>query len=293
MENVYLPEGKSVIEDVLDMLPVKISDEVKTELLTEVRLRAGRRVQLRYADGGELLSSERLEEKALCAILARMLRHSLYAWENELKEGFFTLEDGCRVGVCGRYAMNGEQIESLIHIGSVCIRAAREIKGCAQKLEEILTGNSGNVLILAPPGMGKTTLLRDAARFMSDSGMNVAVADERSEIAACRNGIPAFDVGERTDVMDNCPKAVAMGQLIRACAPDVLVTDEVGNHLDADAVLDAARCGVKVVASAHAESFETAEKRVVIAQLIQAGAFRHIAVLGNFPGNLKETRTLW
>lgn len=118
--------------------------------------------------------------------------------------------------------------------------------------------------------------------------MNVAVADERREIAACREGVPQLDVGSRTDVMDGCPKAEAMPMLVRACAPDLLVADEIGSRADAEAIRDAARCGVRVAATAHAGDLREALLRGQIAPLIRDGVFDWCAVLGPEPGKIKS-----
>ena len=253
--------------------------------LGELRLRIGRPARLCMTDGreieGDVTGAEELQR-----ILARMTGDSLYACEDELREGYFTMDGGCRVGVCGRMASQDGRVLGMASIASLCIRIPREVKGCARELAA--PGRPQGLLVISPPGMGKTTLLRDYARILSDGGWNVAIADERREIAACREGVPQFDVGMRTDVMDGCPKAVAMGLLIRACAPQLIVDDEIGGEGDARAILDAARCGVAVAASAHASCFAEAEER--FSALIGAGAFRRAALLGDRPGNIKAVR---
>jgi len=279
-----------LIMDVMNMLPRPISAP-NADAITEIRIRAGRRIQLCYPHGN-ILIEERLSRQELAQFMALLLDHSVYARENELREGYFTLRDGCRVGVCGRYAMVEGRVESLVYAGSLCIRAARTVEGCAEAIGHVLARDAGGVIILSAPGMGKTTLLRDAARWMSENGMNVAIADERSELAACRDGVPEFFVGERTDVVEACPKSIAMAQLIRSCAPDALVTDELGGDEDVRAVADAARCGIKMVASAHAGSMEEAWARPALRGLLESGAFCHAVVLGGQVGEIREIRTL-
>lgn len=279
-----------MIEDFLSVLPRPVRVETPQTLL-EVRIRAGKRIALRYLDREELLD-ETLTQDELTRLVSRLLEHSLYAWESELCEGFFTLEDGSRVGVCGRYAARDGKIEALVHIGSLCLRIAREVRGCAEPIRALLGREAGGVLVLSPPGLGKTTLLRDAARWMSAAGLNVAIADERSEIAACRHGVPGFDLGERVDVMDGCHKVEAIARLLRSMAPEALVTDEVGSEEDARALLDAARCGVKLVASAHAGSLEDARQRPAIARMLRGGAFHHAVVLGGRAGHIQEILAL-
>ena len=283
-------EAVRVIEDFLSVLPRPVRVETPQTLL-EVRIRAGKRIALRYLDREELLD-ETLTQDELARLVSRLLEHSLYAWESELCEGFFTLEDGSRVGVCGRYAARDGQIEALVYIGSLCLRIAREVRGCAEPIRALLGRETGGVLVLSPPGLGKTTLLRDAARWMSAAGLNVAIADERSEIAACRHGVPGFDLGGRVDVMDGCHKVEAIARLLRSMAPEALVTDEVGGEEDARALLDAARCGVKLVASAHAGDLADARRRPAIARMLRGGAFAHAVVMGGRAGHIREILAL-
>jgi stage III sporulation protein AA len=164
--------------------------------------------------------------------------------------------------------LSGE-LESIKNVSFLNVRLAHQVIGCAERVLPYLWRHEkmGHTLIISPPGMGKTTLLRDIARQLSNGtrgrrGLRVAIADERGELAGCVLGVPALDVGERTDVMDGCPKRIAMNMLVRAMSPEVIVTDELGHAQDADAVRDALRCGVRVIASVHASSAEEAARRL-------------------------------
>lgn len=260
--------------------------------LTEIRLRAGRPVQLAWP-GGDALAGVALDARRLRQIVAALMDYSLYAREAELNRGFFTMEDGSRVGVCGRFAGDGGAWR-LTGIGSACVRVARPVPGCADALLPLIDTPCGlrSTLLLSRPGMGKTTLLRDAARQLSLSGRRVGVADERHELAACLEGVPTLDVGSRTDVMDGCPRSQAIMTLIRTMAPEVIVADEIGGADDAEAIADAARCGVAVVASAHADSLEAALARPWLRAVMSGGAIRSVAILGDVPGAIREIRTL-
>lgn len=278
--------------DTLDRLSALLPEDAARVLatqrdhLTEVRLRAGRPVQLIWI-GGEALAGGTLDEKALKSAVAALMDYSLYAREAELSRGFFTMRDGSRVGVCGRFAMDGSDWR-LTDVGSACVRVARPIPGCADALMDAIDGQGGlrSALLLSAPGMGKTTLLRDIARRLSEAGRRVAIADERHEIAACHMGAPTLDVGPRTDVMDGCPRIVAIPALIRSMAPEVIVADEIGGPGDAEALADAARCGVRVVASAHAQSLEAALDRPALRDALTSGAFRVAALIGGQPGHV-------
>ena len=256
--------------------------------LLEARLRSGKPVQYHCADGdhfGEVIPPERLR-----AILAALADHSLYAREAELKQGYFTMDDGCRVGVCGRLVCDGERPTAMTDIGSLCVRVCREIRGASDGFYDALfeDGRLHSALIVSGPGLGKTTALRDAARRLSEDGYNVCIADERRELAACALGVPTLDVGPRTDVMDGCPKHVAVTRLLRAASPEVIVTDEIGDRRDAEALAEAARCGVRILASAHAGSLEQllARKNVCL------DVFELAVLLGDRPGQVKAIHRL-
>ena len=265
---------------------------------TEVRLRAGQRVEVR-APGRSLLCGEAMSAQEVRAAVDEMARRSLYAWEEELKEGYFTLQDGCRVGVGGRFAVREGRIEALTHISSAAVRLARAVKGCAQPLLERLCpgGRVQSALILSPPGLGKTTLLRDLARCLSAGedgwpACRVGLADERCELAACRGGVPTLDVGPRTDVYEACPKSLAIPRMVRALGCDVIVTDELGQARDAACVLDALRCGVRVIASAHARTLEEAMQRPVLREMLAAKAFDAVVELSGRPGQVRRVARL-
>lgn len=258
--------------------------------ITEIRLRSGRPFQLVLLDKTQRMGGS-IEPQLLERIASRLMDNSLYSRERELQQGYFTTSEGCRVGVCGKTVAANGKIESFSDIGSLCIRIPRQVHGCAQELVNAVTSAGlKSLLIISPPGLGKTTMLRELARALSAKGYNIAIADERREIAACDAGVPSMNVGERSDVMDGCPKAVAIPLLVRACAPDVLIADEIGAERDAVALLDAVRCGVKVIASAHANSFEDALQRGSIAPALMGRAFDYCVLLGPTPGRIQYLR---
>ncbi|NLD60122.1 MAG: stage III sporulation protein AA [Clostridiales bacterium] len=283
------------VERLAGYLPDGLAERVRARggVLTELRLRPASRPQLCFSGGDELLK-EPLRPEEFQEIAARMLEHSLYAWEDELRQGFFTLPGGSRVGVSGRCAVEAGRLTAITYLSALCVRVAREVRGAGTALARELTkgGAARSALIVSRPGMGKTTLLRDAARLISDAGYTVALADERGELAACRAGIPTLDVGPRTDVMDMCPKHIAISHMVRSLKPDVVVTDELGGKRDADAVLDARRSGAAVLASAHASSVREAERRPALREMIRCGAFDLVALIDGGLGRLAEIREL-
>ena len=195
-----------------------------------------------------------------------------------MRDGFFTLPGGCRVGLCGRCAPGGDL--RLQEITGVCIRVCRDHPGAADALMPFLLRGGAPVscLILSSPGMGKTTLLREAVRTLSNLGWHVAVADERGELNR--------DMGPRTDVLSFCPKTEAIPRLIRSMGPQIVATDEVGGAEDARTIEDAARSGVAVLATAHAGGYPDALSRRGLGEMLRGGAFERVAELAGAPGRL-------
>ncbi len=266
-------------------LPVAIRARIPPRALDaahEIRLRVGSPIELRTGDTGQLVG-DRLSQDDLREVVSMLTNHSLYALEHQFREGFFPLPGGCRVGITGGYRDGALQ-----HPAFVSVRVSREVVGAADALmPHILRGGRPrSCLILSAPMMGKTTMLRDAARQLSLAGLHVAIADERGELAGCLSGAPQLDVGPMTDVCDGAPKRESVPLLIRAMSPDVLITDELGGPGDAEAVMEAARCGVSVLASAHAGSFEQAKARRALAPLFEDKLFPVVALLGGAPGRI-------
>ena len=208
--------------------------------------------------------------------------HSLYAYEDEIRQGFITVCGGHRVGVAGKIILDGTRIKCIRHISFLNIRVAHEIKGCSGDVLPYIYGDGKlmNTLIVSAPCHGKTTLLRDIIRVVSDGGMTVGVVDERSEIAACYKGVPQNDVGMRTDVLDCCPKASGMMMLVRTMAPDLIAVDEIGGQQDVDAIFGVINCGCRLLATAHGYSMDDVRDRAGIRRLVENRVFERYVVLG-------------
>lgn len=275
---------------VLSVLPKRTSAAVERLLMSgsqveEVRLRTGRPAQVISSSGEYIEEAPPFTREDASDLLERLCRHSVYAREDELRLGFITLDGGARVGVCGRPVVENGRIRRMTDVTSFNFRLTREAVGCAESVMDFVLENGRPVstLIAAPPAGGKTTLLRDMARCLSNGicskPFNVALLDERGELAGQIDGVPSFDVGLRTDVMEFAPKAEAIGIIVRTMNPDVILTDEIGGYGDAEALEEAARCGAAVIASAHASGCDELKRRPALQKTISSGVFKRILLL--------------
>ena len=294
--------------DILAYFPRRLSVALEAvrrlEGWEEIRLRAGRplgiwandRLHLVSPTGGLVVSREMalvVQRDDLIETISLMTGGSAYALEGEVAQGFLTLPGGHRVGVTGQAVMEDGRVQRLIHPGGMNIRRGRELKGIALPLlaELCCAGRWSNTLIMSPPGCGKTTLLRDLVRLVSDGypergipGRRVGLVDERSEVAACHRGEPTFDVGLQTDVLDGCPKGQGMLMLLRSMGPDVLATDELGRQADVQAVREAVNAGVSVIATVHAARISEVRRRPYVGRLLEEGAFSRAVLLSRREG---------
>ena len=299
------------LTQLLGLLPGSVVDK-----LEEIRVREGRPLEIAYEGGfgfagkdGRLHSTPdeayRPTSELCRKLLERITNHSLYAMEEELKRGYITVAGGHRIGLAGRTVLEAGSVRGLRDIGGFNIRIARDIAGASAellpKLLDPLKQSVRSALLLAPPQQGKTTTIRDLSRAVSYGrwghpdaarwrARKVGIVDERSEIAACVKGVPTFDVGPRTDVMDACPKAEGMMMMLRSMSPELLVADEIGRPEDGEAIREAANAGVAVIATAHACDIGEARSRPVLRRLLDEGAFEAVVELRRLPGGRMQSR---
>lgn len=327
MLNIQIKNNNNILKDfiypVLPLHLVTIISAVSTiqlACLMEIRLRVNRPLLLVLGSVDIMLSAMGdivydLDAAYLCTrddinkILQLISKNSLYAFEQELKMGFLTIHGGHRVGLAGQAIIDSGEIKALKNISSLNIRMAREIKGCGDKVMPYIVTEGKRVLstlVISPPCCGKTTILRDIIRQISSGnsefrGLQVGVVDERSEIAACKNGIPTVDLGPRTDVLDGCPKASGMLMLIRSMSPAVVATDELGRAEDVCAVREALNAGVTIIATVHGRDINDVLQRPYVGELIRNKYFDRYVVLSDKPQvgtidkiiNSKEQKILW
>lgn len=244
----------------------------------EIRLRAGREASVLLPEGeralcpGELTDARDMDE-----VLERATRSSVHAAEHELRRGFVSAGRGIRVGVCG--TLSDAENGGMRAVSSVCIRVPRQVRSAGRAAIAGLAAPPSSVLVLSPPGGGKTTFLRELVRTVSDGGTRVSLCDERAEIASAGSGVPLFDVGRCTDVFTGAPKAEAAMMLLRAMNPQVIALDEVTEHRDIGAIEYAANCGIKVFATAHAAGVDELRRRPLYRQLMELRAFDAAVVI--------------
>lgn len=266
--------------------------------ITEIRIRSKNKIIV-ICSKNEFVLDLIASPKIILDILLNVSKMSIYAIQTDLNNGFVVIRGGHRIGVCGEVVYENGRIKNIKNICSLNIRVARQIFGCADSVmpQIIINGIFQNTLIVSPPGCGKTTLLRDIIRQISNgiktlgiNGKNVSLIDERGEIASCYEGAPTLDIGIRTDVMSNIDKSTGMSMVIRSMAPDIIATDEIGSAKDILAIKAAILSGVKVIFTMHGDSLKSVLENANVKELIDMNVFSKIILLssGKIPGIVEK-----
>ncbi|WP_298837329.1 stage III sporulation protein AA [Clostridium sp.] len=285
-----------VTKDLFEILPKTIRNILEkvdnVQQLEEIRVKVNKPVFIHIGSKEKVWEYIATPED-LKYIMQRISNYSIYAFEDEIRQGYITIKGGHRVGLCGICVIENNSIKTIKDISSINIRACKEIIGCADKVIPYIVNNNSiyNTIIISPPKCGKTTLIRDISRQISQGNMgkgfrgkNVSIIDERSEIAGSFKGIPQMDVGVRTDVLDNCPKSQGIMMAIRSMSPDVIVCDEIGTQNDMESILMALNSGISLITTIHGFGIEDLYKRLVFKDIVDNYVFSRGIVLSNKKG---------
>ncbi len=274
----------------------------KKECLQEIRLRIGQAPMLTY-NGQEVICGKSISQQMTDAefvitkrdieqIFQWLCGYGVYAYQEEMKKGYITIEGGHRVGIGGQVSFHSQgNIVGMKYINSLLIRVSHDVKGIAQPFMQELyeQGRALNILILSPPGCGKTTLLRDLIRLFSNgcmygAGQHVSVIDEREELAAAHMGVATLDMGIRTDLILGCDKRTGMEMCLRALGPDIVAVDEIYSKSDLESIKRLKGCGCAILATHHATDYEEFSQKAFGKELLEEKMFERFIVLGKEQG---------
>lgn len=287
------------IDDILKCFPNHIRETLRnnidTDILEEIRVRNNLPLILKLGENEKVLEYK-ITTEDINYIFQKICENSIYTYQNQIANGFITIKGGNRVGIVGTAVIKDGQVTNFNYISSLNFRISRQIIGCSNSIiNKIIDKDNNsiyNTLIISPPGIGKTTLLRDIIRNISNGingileGLDITVVDERGEISATYKGIMQNDLGIRTDVINDMPKSIGMKMAIRSMAPKVIVADEIGSRQDIEAIKYAMCCGVKGIFTAHGKNVEEIMKNPELKELMENKIFdKTITIKGRKNGN--------
>ena len=297
------------IDYILKCFPIHIRDILnknltneELELLEEIRVRNNLPLICKIGQADKVLNYKILTED-INYIFQKICENSIYTYQNQIANGYITIQGGNRVGIVGTAVLHEDKVTNFNYISGLNFRISRQILGCSNSIMQKIINKEQNTiyntLIISMPGMGKTTLLRDIIRNISNGieglidGANIAVIDERGEISATFKGIMQNDLGIRTDVVNDIPKHIGMRFAIRSMSPKVLAADEIGSKEDSEAINYAMCCGVKGIFTAHGESIEDVCKNPELKELINNKTIERVVLIKNsgFEDNKKNHRS--
>ena len=279
-----------------EALENNISEE-EVNIIEEIRIRINLPIIVKLEEKEKIIDYK-VSTEDINYIFQKICENSIYAYQNQIANGFVTIKGGNRVGIVGTAVVQNGKVTNLNYVSGLNFRIAQEIIGCSNKImPNIIRGETiYNTLIIAMPGMGKTTLLRDIIRNLSNGftdgntkikGQNISVIDERGEISATYRGGSQNDLGIRTDVLNDIPKAIGMKMAIRSMAPQIIAADEIGSVDDVNAIQYAVCCGIKGIFTAHGNSVEDVKKNTELKSLIDNKIFEKFIIIKKEDGRRK------
>ncbi len=281
------------MEEILSYFPLHIKNDLAKfdlRLLEEIRIRNMQPIFLKIGQD-ELQTNCIVGTEEILQILQKICDNSIHTYQSQICNGYITIKGGHRIGITGNIVVKDGQVINISHIYSLNFRIARQIIGCSNSILQYVLDTKNNTIyntiIVSPPGRGKTTVLRDLVRRLSDGiqeysfkGINIGVVDERGEIAAMYRGMPQNNIGKRTDVLDNVSKAIGMKMLIRSMNPKVIVADEIGTKEDVEAIKYAVCSGVKGIFTAHGFGASDIIKNPILSELYKTNMIERILCIG-------------
>ena len=293
---IYLSQRNSdyhmdIFKDAAALLPKRIRSELLslpssiTDKCEEIRLRTGRKLSIIYDGTEHDVTDFEISRSDIDAVLEKASGASVHAVESSIAKGFMYIEGGIRLGLCGTAVYKENGTFGIRDLSSLAIRIPHEIRDCGTEiLEKLLSDGLCDIIIISPPGAGKTSCLREYVRIISDMSYRVSLIDERGEIAGVTGGVPQFDIGRHTDIMQNMPKREASIMMLRAMNPQLIAMDEISSPEDVKAIEEVAGCGVKILATAHAKDITDLKKRPVYKELLNMRIFRYAIIIENNNG---------
>lgn len=273
------------VKDVLTFLPIELSEKLENHLdgnVQEIRLRLNKSVCIMKNSENVVLNGIVSDKGIIEQVFTNVCENSIYAHQDEINQGFVTIKGGNRVGVCGTAVVENGKIISVKNISSLNFRIATDFFGCSEK---IMKKCSDNIIIAGPPASGKTTILRDIARRLSNQNKKVCIIDERFEIGGTSG---EFDLGFMCDVLSGYKKAYGISLALRTLSPQFIIFDEIGTIQECESVFESLNSGVNIITSVHCSGKNQFFKRPVCKKLIESGAFNNVVFLGEHAGQIQE-----
>ncbi|WP_455538135.1 stage III sporulation protein AA [Terrisporobacter sp.] len=302
-------------DEIINSLSLNLREKIKNikrESIEEIRLRInkpliinGKQKDYFYNEKNKTLDTNMdnayvVTKEDIEQTFQIICKYSIHSFMDDIKKGFITLRGGHRVGIVGKVIVQEGRVENIKHISSLNIRISKEVKGCSDKVMNHIIKNSteiNNTIIISPPQCGKTTLLRDIVRNLSNGskkfnfkGVKVALIDERNEIAGSYLGVPQMNVGIRTDIIETCPKDIGIIMVLRSMSPNVIVTDEIGTEKDIKALYTALNGGVGLITTVHGDSIDDIRNRKELRNLLDENLFKKVILLSarKGPGTVEK-----